>query len=348
MIRAIDNAIRLGRALRDWPPAVGPTPADTVFRENKWRLLRYRGAPTARTPVLLVPSLINRSYVLDLIGGRSLIEYLVGRGHPVYCVDWGTPGDEDRYLDLDDVVAGYIGRALRRACADAGSERAHLLGYCLGGTLTAAYTAAFPDRVATLTAMAAPVDFDRAGIMVDWVRTPSFDLEALASIGNLPWPLMQAAFHCLRPTLKLAKLVMALDKADDPEFLASFLALERWGSDNVSFPGEVYRRYIGELYRENRLFAGELAIAGARADLAAITCPLHVVCFEGDHIVPEASALALADRVGSKDVSIWCKPGGHVSSVIARSARRDLWPALSDFWLERDKQRHPVAARVAS
>ena len=348
MIKAIGNALRLCRALSERPPAVAPTPADAVFAENKWRLLRYRGAPTAATPVLLVPSLINRHYVLDLLGGRSLIEYLVGRGHPVYCVDWGTPGDEDRYLELDDVIAGYIGRAVRRTGDDAGAERVHLLGYCLGGTLATAYAAAFPDRIATLTAMAAPIDFDQAGIMTDWVRTPTFDLEALASIGNLPWPLMQTAFHWLRPTLKAAKLALVLDRAGDPDFLASFLALERWSTDNVSFPGEVYRRYIDELYRENRLVAGELAIAGRAADLAAIACPLHVVCFEGDHIVPEASALALVDRVSSTDVSVWCKPGGHVSTVISRSARHDLWPALSDFWLEREDRRRSVATRAAS
>ena len=45
-----------------------------------------------------MPSLINRWYVLDLGPGRSLIEWLVARGHEVLCIDWGTPGDEDRYL----------------------------------------------------------------------------------------------------------------------------------------------------------------------------------------------------------------------------------------------------------
>jgi polyhydroxyalkanoate synthase len=335
-----------------WPPPVAPTRADTIWRENKWSLLRYRpSAPSAAaTPVLLVPSLINRHFVLDLIRGRSLVEYLVDRGHPVYCVAWGAPGDEDRYLSLDEIVAGYVGRAVRRTAADARTGGVHLLGYCLGGTLTAAYTAAFPERVETLTAMAAPVDFDRAGIMTDWVRTESFDLDAQRAIGNLPWPLMQAAFHCLRPTLKIAKLVLALRRAGDDDFLASFMALERWGTDNVSFPGDAYHRYIKDMYRRNELVTGEMAIAGRRVDLGSIRCPLHVVAFEGDHIVPEQSALALADRVASEDVSIWCKPGGHVSTVIARSAATDLWPALSGFWLERDclNRRQPVATRAAS
>lgn len=351
MMRMLANAGRLARAALAWPPAVGTTPHDVVFRENKWSLLRYRSeSPSPRTPVLLIPSLINRHYVLDLVSGRSLIEYLVAVGHRVYCVDWGTPSDEDRYLELDDVIAGSIDRALRRTCADSGADRAHLLGYCLGGTLTCAYAAAFPDRVETLTAMAAPVDFDHAGIMADWVRSESFDLDALRSIGNLPWPLMQAAFHSLRPTLKLAKLVLALERAGDDDFLASFMALERWGTDNVSFPGAAYHRYIDALYRRNELFRGELTVAGRPARLDSIRCPVHTIAFAGDHIVPEKSAVALCTAVGSTDVQQWCKRGGHVSSVVSRSAHKDLWAAISGFWLERDcrDRRQPVATRAAS
>lgn len=332
----------------DVAPAIAPTRADPIWRENKWRLLRYRptAARAAATPVLLIPSLINRHYVLDLIEGRSLIEYLVGRGHPTYCVDWGTPGDEDRHLELDDIIAGYIGRAVRRAASDAGSRDVHLLGYCLGGTLTAAHAAAFPERIASLTAMAAPIDFDHAGIMTDWTRTESFDLEACRSIGNLPWPLMQAAFRCLKPTLAISKIALALRRGHDPEFRRGFAALERWGSDNVSFPGDVYHRYIDALYRKNELYRGDMVIAGRPARLDAIRCPVHVVTFEGDHIVPEASALPLAAAVGSTDVTIWCKPGGHVSSVISTGAAADLWPALSDFWMRHEPIE--VATRAAS
>src|SRR5215470_12186859 len=84
---------------------VGTTPADEVHRENKWRLLRYRSrrelSNGGSTPILLVPSLINRHYVLDLLPKKSFAEYLLNEGHDVYVIDWGTPGDEDRYLRFD-------------------------------------------------------------------------------------------------------------------------------------------------------------------------------------------------------------------------------------------------------
>jgi len=86
-------------------PAVGQTQHSVVWTENKWRLLKF--SPVERKfarPILLVPSLINRWYVLDLGQGRSFIEWLVAQGHEVFCIDWGTPADEDLFLTWDDIA----------------------------------------------------------------------------------------------------------------------------------------------------------------------------------------------------------------------------------------------------
>ncbi len=321
-------------------PAVGVTPADVVHRENKWRLLRYRPRPEGlalSTPVLLVPSLINRHYVLDLMPGKSFAEFFVRRGHDVYVIDWGTPADEDRHLTFDDVCDRYLGRAVRRCARDSERGRTHLLGYCMGGTLAAVYAAARPDHVASLLQIAAPVGFADEGLLSRWVRGPTFDVDALVTAcGNVPWPLMQGAFHLLRPTLSLWKGVRLLDRAWDDRYLDGFLALERWGNDNVSFPGECYRRYIGDLYRDDALLAGTLVLSGRPARLEDITCPLLAVTFEHDNIVPWRSAAVLVDRVGSEDKEHLHLPGGHVGAMISRAASEALWPRLSVWWGARD------------
>jgi polyhydroxyalkanoate synthase len=289
-----------------------------------------------------VPSLINRWYVLDLATGRSLIEWLGAQGHEVYCIDWGTPRPEDRFLELDDVCDVAIGRALRRSARTSADGRVHLLGYCLGGTLAAIHAAARPERVATLLALAAPIDFRQGGLLARWSTAPSFDVGALVdALGNVPWPLMQASFHLLRPTLALGKSVALVDRAWDDEFLDGFLATERWGNDNVSFPGAAYRRYIEDLYRDNRLIAGTMALAGRTARLEAITCPTLAVSFTGDHIVPAASSAALIDRVGASDRQRLELAGGHVGAVVSRRAAERLWPTLHRFWAERDGRTPP-------
>ena len=315
-------------------PAVGQTPCDVVHHENKWRLLRYRSETRKfATPVLLVPSLINRHYVLDLMPGKSFVEWMLAQGHDVWIIDWGTPGREDRYLDFDEYCDRYLGRAIRRVCRTAGSEKVHLLGYCLGGTLTTIHAALHPERVASMVNLAAPIDFEDDGLLSAWSRLETFNLDTvLEAFGNMPWPLMQAGFHLLRPTLGLQKLVYAIDRAWDDEFLDGFIALETWGNDNVSFPGGAFRRYITELYRENRLVDGRFSINGRTVALSAIDFPLLVVSFEHDNIVSAKSARCLLDLVSSADVEGLHMRGGHVGAVVSRKASGGLWPAISDFF----------------
>jgi polyhydroxyalkanoate synthase len=333
----LDSIIALVKRAPKGQPQVGCTPHSVVWTENKWRLLRFAPArPKYSTPVLLVPSLINRWYVLDLGTGRSLIEWLVAQGHEVFCIDWGTPGAEDRFLTWDDYAGRYVGRAVRVAARYGKSGEVHLLGYCLGGTLAASYVAAFPDRVRSFLALAAPIDFEHAGIMALWTRTPTFDVAAIfEAFGNIPWPLMQASFNLLRPTLRMAKTVALLDRAWDDEFLESFLATEHWGHDNVSFPGACYVRYIEELYRRNMLMHGTFTVAGRAADLTSIKCPVLALSFSDDHIVPLASAAPLIDRVSSTDKQLVVQTGGHVGAVVSRKAADRLWPVMANFWAER-------------
>lgn len=319
---------------------VAATPSDVVHKENKWRLLRYRARRDGlahKTPILLIPSLINRWYVLDLMPGKSFAEFLVSQGFDVYIIDWGTPTDEDRYLTFDDICDRYIGRAVRRCASLAGVEKIHILGYCLGGTLATIYAARRPEHVATLLPLATPVDFSDDGILATWVNNPSFDIDALVdATGLVPWPLMQAAFHMLKPTLNLSKTTYLLDRAWDDAFLDGFFAIETWSNDNVSFPGECYRYYIKALYQQNALIQGQLSISGQRVQLKDITCPMLLIGFEHDHIVPMPSTAPLMDAVCSKDKTFLRLGGGHVGAVVSRKASRTLWPQITTWFGERD------------
>jgi polyhydroxyalkanoate synthase len=226
---------------------------------------------------------------------------------------------------------------VRRAAKSSSEGRVHLLGYCMGGILGSIYTAAHPEKIASLATLAAPVRFDGSGLLGAWTRSPTYDVRALVSAyGNVPWQLMQSAFHMLRPTMTLAKIVHLLDRAWDDESLDGFLALEMWGNDNVALPGEAYRRYIEELYQQDRLARGELTLSGKPARLDAITCPTLAVTFEHDNIVPWASAKELVDLVSSKDKEWLHLPGGHIGAVVSKSASRRLWPKLAEWWTARD------------
>jgi polyhydroxyalkanoate synthase len=295
--------------------------------------------------------LINRHYVLDLLPGRSFAEYLVREGHDVFVIDWGSPGDEDRFLSFETVCDRYVGRAMRIAAELAGSGpsgagQVHLFGYCLGGTIAAIHAACHPDRVATLTCIAAPIDFHDCGLLSLWTRVKSFSVRTLVeAFGNVPWPLMQASFHLLRPTLNMMKGVQLIDRLADDEFLDGFFAIETWGNDNVSFPGRCYEEYIERLYRENALIRGTLSFSGRGIALADITAPTAVVTFEHDNIVPPRSASILLEQIGAKEKEHVHLHGGHVGAMTSKKAAASLWPRLHRFWAAHDGPRPFVLRR---
>ena len=115
---------------------------------------RPRGAP-----ILLVPSLINRAYILDLTPARSFARYLRERGLRPYLVDWGAPGADERGFGLDDYIAGRLMPALEAARRDAGRPIA-LAGYCMGGTMVLPLAAR--AEVGSLVLLATPWDFPTA------------------------------------------------------------------------------------------------------------------------------------------------------------------------------------------
>jgi len=314
-------------------PALAQTPRDELALEGGARLYHFRGNGKPKgKPFLLVPSMINRWYVMDLRPGASLVEALVGAGIDVWCLDWGTPEAEDRYLDWEAVLQ-RLGRAVRRVKRETGSDKLGILGYCMGGTLTSIYVAQHADEIGALVTLAAPIDFVRGGQLRCMVEPQWFDANAIADAGNVAPQQMQAGFVALRPTLDLGKLVAMPDLASDPKGRDAFLALDEWASDNIPFPAAAYRRYITDLYQENQLANGTHRVAGKPVELSKIKCPTLVITASRDSICPPAAATALLDLVGSTDKDVLEVAGGHVGAVVGSKAAREMYPALIK-WLQ--------------
>jgi len=318
----------LGAPLPAAPP-LAQTPRDELPLEGGAKLYHFRGdAPrTYATPFLLIPSLINRWYVLDLRPGASLIEALVSAGFDVWCLDWGTPEAEDRFLDWESILA-RLGRAVRRVRRETGAAQVGMLGYCIGGTLTTIYVAQHAPEIAALVTLAAPIDFERGGQLRCMVEPRWFDADAIADAGNVAPVQMQSGFLALRPTTDLGKAMSLPDLATDKKARDAFLALDAWASDNIPFPAEAYRRYIREMYQANQLVAGTHRVAGRPVSLAQITCPTLVITASRDQICPPAAATALLDHIRSSDKDLLDVPGGHVGAVVGSRAARDMYPAL--------------------
>ena len=311
--------------------SVGSTPYSVLHNENKIRVLKYEtgNKVTHPIPVLMVPSIINRHYILDLMPNKSMVEYLSKSGLMVTMIEWGNPGDEDRYLTFDKYITSYIHRAVKKTAKAAGSKKVILLGYCLGGTMASIYNSIHPERVAGLINLTTPIDFHDSGLLSVWSRADSFDAQQLAeAYGNIPWPILQSTFQMLKPTMNLVKLVGISQRIWDDVFLDGVLALEMWGNDNVSMPGECYKTFINDFYKKNKLYNKNFKVDGQKIDLKNIKCPILSISASHDHIVPEKSSKAILELSGSKIVENLVVKGGHVGAVVSRRACTELWPKV--------------------
>lgn len=312
------------RALAD-PPA--------VWREGTTRLLDY-GGEGAGPPVFVVPSLVNKSYVLDLDDGVSMMRFLAGAGFRPFLVDWGAPDAAERAFSLTDYIAGRLVRALEAAVAATGARRLPLIGYCMGGNLTLALARLRPELASAIVFLATPWDFHVAtdgpspviAICGRAIET------TIAALGELPIDMLQGLFFALDPLQSWTKFrgFAGLDPAS--EAARRFAALEDWANDGVALAGPVARECLFGWYGDNTPAKGAWRVAGEAMrpeDLALPT--LHVIPAR-DRIVPPESARALAQATtGAEMLS---PAAGHVGMAVGSRARREVWEPVA-LWLRR-------------
>jgi polyhydroxyalkanoate synthase len=321
-----------------------PTPHEVVYEEDSLRLLRYpRETPAAYAePVLVCYALVNRPYILDLQPDRSVIRQLLGRGFEVYLIDWGTPSAADRSLTLNDYVGGLLHNCAEYVARHGDAGRFHLLGYCMGGTMSTLYAAMHPEALATLSLMAAPLDFGaKRGLLQVWTDPKYFDVDALVDAwGNCPAPFLQAMFQAMKPVQSyVTKYSGFADKMDDDRFVRNYFAMERWTNDNIPVAGETFREFVKKLYQRDELMKGRFRLGDTPIDLGRITCPVLLLTAKGDHLVPPEQTTGLAPHVGSRDVKMMELDAGHVGLAVSSKAHKQFWPAATAWMAERSTPR---------
>ena len=316
----------------------GPaSPHEVVVDGELARLIHYpeKRARGGKGPaVLIVASLINRYYVLDLLPDLSVINSLCERGIDVWVLDWKAPGPNGPRLGFADYLDGVIADSAGEVAARRGNRPPTVIGYCMGGTMAAMFAALHPELVRGLCLLGAPIDFHASGTLADWTRRERFDADLLVdALGNMPPSLMQSGFKLMNPFDAWQKLVGLARDAEDDDRVRQFVALEAWLDDNIAFPGGVYREYIGRLYQDNALIGGGLRVGDRAVDLKRLTVPLLNVIALRDHICAPPSSRALMDLVGSTDRELVEFDTGHIGLTTSRRSLRDLWPRIA-AWIE--------------
>lgn len=307
----------------------------TLWRQGTTRLLDYR--PEGGLPVLFVPSLVNKAYILDLSANHSLLRWLATETNlrPLL-VDWDAPGEAERQFTLTDYVTGRLDAAFDAAQAiSPGGAPVPVVGYCMGGLLALALTIRRQTQVSRLALLATPWNFhtERVEQAIAAGGAIAAADSLLEASGELPVDVIQSMFAGLDPFLVLRKFIAFAQLEPASDKAAQFVALEDWLNDGVPLAAPVARECLSGWYGENTPHRLRWRIGGDIVDPAAFTKPALVLVPEQDRIVPPLSASALGEALPAATVK--SLPFGHIGMVAGTRAKAGVWPQLAE-WLSAD------------
>lgn len=300
-----------------------------VWSRGSVRLLDFGGDGPA---VMVIPSLINGSQIMDLAPDLSPLRWLAGQGFRVLKIDWGRPGAEERRFSLGDYLTQRLIPALGAAARVTGG-RVNLVGYCMGGPLMLALSRACPDHVAKVVTLGAPWDFSAFPEHPTMRERRGEVLQMLASVealfGVIP-PQITQSFFALRDLSSGANKFRRFAGLDPTSTEAKrFVAVEDWLNDGVPLAPPVGRECFLEWITDNALAKGGWSPCGAAFHASDIRHPALVVSAQRDTVVRRAASEPLADVL--PDARLLKAPVGHIGMVVGTGAIDEVWRPVKRF-----------------
>ncbi len=335
-----ETAFELGKT-------IATTPGSVVYENDLMQLIEYAPITTQvyAVPLLLVPAWINKYYIFDLTGERSFIHWLTEQGYRVFVISWVNPDEKlgrkgfDNYLQEGPLAALDVIEAIT------GSAKTAMIGYCLGGTLSAislAYLKAIGEdtRVASITYLTTMVDFTEAGDMAVFIDDSQLDAleKRMSERGYLDASEMATTFNMLRANDLIWSFVVnhyLLGKQPFP------FDLLYWNSDSTRMPATMHAYYLRNMYQRNLLIKPNgITLLNTPINLSKITTPSYILATKEDHIAPWMSAY-VATQTYDGEVVFTLADSGHIAGVINPPAKKKYcyWvsnklPPKPEDWLE--------------
>jgi polyhydroxyalkanoate synthase subunit PhaC len=324
------------------------TPGQVVYQNPLFQLIQY--APQSKKqhqrPLLIVPPVINKYYILDLQPHNSFVRHALEQGQQVFLVSWRNADESVAGASWDDYVEQGILEAIKVTQRISAQPQINILGYCVGGTLLVCGLAVLAARgekpAASLTLLVSLLDYEDAGLLGIFVDEQIVNYRE-RTIGGLGCAYglfrgedMGNTFSQLRPNeLWWNYGVEKYLKGQKPRALD----LLYWNNDSTNLPGNMYCWYLRHTYLQDDLKSGKLQCCGELIDLGALDMPTYLIGAREDHIVPWAGAYA-STRLLKGPRRFVLGGSGHIAGIInpPSKSKRCYWtntdlPADPEAWL---------------
>ncbi|MCK5384486.1 MAG: hypothetical protein KAJ29_02840 [Alphaproteobacteria bacterium] len=304
-------------------------------------------------PLLLVPSLINKAYIMDLAQERSLLRWLNSKGVPTYLLDWG-----DLVAERDENASLSIAQLLRNKLCKAIEELAKhhecpidVLGYCMGGTLLAGGIHIVRKSVRKAIFLATPWDFhagmvetedeqkenvalikggqDLVEIVHNWAPIV---LPVIEEKGCLPKEYTQSLFAALGVHGAVHKFIRFVSMSDNIPETRLFVSAEDWLNDGVDLPGRIARECVQGWFLDNEPAAGVWYVDDHRVNPTVFDFHSLIIAARKDNLVSFSNAHALYDQIPREHCHIITPDIGHIGLIVGKNAIEEVWRPLHQ-WL---------------
>ena len=300
---------------------VAATPGAVVYRNEVFELIQYtpQTDEVFTVPLLMIPPVINKFYVLDIAPGRSMIEYFLRQGQQVFAISWRNPTADQRDWGFDTYGQAILD-ALDAVEKITGSDRTHLQASCSGGILaamTAAHLTAMGqhDRLAGLTLMVTVLDQRKAGFAAAAIDEEMANIAIALSArkGYLDGRSLAEVFAWLRPTdLVWRYWVNNYVEGKTP---AAFDVLF-WNADTTRMAAALHRDMVMTGLHNSLVAPGEATMLGTPVELSKLTADVYVVAGIADHISPWQACYRSARLLGSEDLRFVLSSSGHIAALV--------------------------------
>lgn len=304
----------------------------TIWQKGEVTIQAIPGyaAKPGQPVMLLVPSLVNKAYILDLMPERSLMRWLAAQNVTPYLLDWGRVTEDGGQQNLKGIILQRLVPAIEFMSQQSG-QKINVLGYCMGGTLLAAAAQHAAHFIASCIYLAAPWDF-HAGSQTMLARVKFWAPSAFPAInekGMLSRDWMQILFASMHPKSAAKKFAAFLNLDENSDEFKLFVAVEDWLNDGVDLPAEVAQCCIKDWFFLNAPAHGEWRIGGQIVDPGMYKVPSLIITSERDRLVDYETAAALAKAL--KEGKIINTGTGHIGMIAGGEAVQKVWQPVADW-----------------